>query len=185
MRLTLASASIAALAILAGCSSTPPPTADGAWSVQLEQCSLIANGTTAFGTIDQSSHAMTMTDQLNSASVNCSVAPSGSGFSVNATAKGGADSLFIKIPSISTSASPTSGAVGQVSFASQLTADNAYESNNCTFYFTTGTPETVSSTATGTIFVAFTCPTLSDTSQGATCKLNQGYAFFENCLTSN
>jgi hypothetical protein len=180
MRLPLACASTAALAILAGCSSTPPPSADAAWSVQLEACSLIGNGTTAFGTIDQSSHSMTMTDGTNNASINCSVASAMGGFSVMATAKAGADSLSLNIPSISTSASMTSGAVGAVSFLSNGTADNTYESNACSFYFA-GSPETVSSSTTGTIFVAFTCATLSEASQGATCQLKQGYAFFDNC----
>jgi len=183
MRLALASASTAALAVLAGCSSTPPPTADGAWSVQLESCTLIANGTTSFGTLDQSSHSMTMTDGQNNASVSCSVTPATGGFAVNASAKAGADSLSISIPSISTSASATSGAVGEVTFISDSTADNPYQSNACNFYFA-GSPETVSSGATGTVFVAFTCNMLTEGSQGASCKLNQGYAFFENCLNS-
>ena len=182
MRLALACASTAALAILAGCSSPPPPTPDGAWSAHLEACSLIQPGTTSFGTIDQTTHAMTMTDGQNGASISCSVVASSGGFAVNALATGGGNSITLSIPSISTSASQTSGAMGEVTLNAQVTANNDYSSSACNFYFA-GAPETV--TSAGTVFVAFSCPMLDDSAQSATCNLNQGYAFFENCSTSN
>lgn len=139
------------------------------------------NGTTWLGTIDQASHAVVEIDGVNNASISCSVAPASSAFTIDATGKLAANSLSISIPSISTTATKASPAVGGVTFIANSTADNPYQSNACNFYFVPGTPETLSSGTTGSIFVAFDCPTLTNGAQAATCALSQGYAFFEHC----
>jgi hypothetical protein len=184
MRLALAASSFVAVLVLAGCGSSPPPIADGAWSVELASCNMILGGNTSFGAITQSAHATVETQGVANAMISCSVAPGSSGFAVNVTAVQGADSLEIGIPSIPASATLASPATGQVSFAGAQTADNQYASDACNFYFVPSTPETVTSAATGSIFVAFNCPSLMDSSEGGTCDLSQGYAFFENCETT-
>jgi hypothetical protein len=184
MRFALIAFSAAALAALAGCSDPVPQTPDAAWMVNTvhdnPNC-LIQDTTKSFGMVTSAGPrpGMVETDGINMAMINCSVSGTTS-FAVDAstqTTQDGGSSLQIIIASISKSATMAMPAVGEVSYQSDKTVAN-YGSHACNFYFE-GSAEGVSA---GKIWVSFQCPALMGGM--STCQLSQGYAIFENCLTT-
>lgn len=186
MRLALVPPLAATLAV-AGCSPSAaiPDTAVMVHMTQTNPTACgIAENTGTIGSVTQNTLTSTVTDGMSGASVQCSVAGSGTGpYSVNATAMQPSNdvTLQIIIPSISNSATATSPAQGFVSYSSPATT-NPYQSSQtgCDFYFIGGTPEKV---ATGEIWVAFTCAEISYGPGMSSCPVTQSFAAFEGCET--
>jgi hypothetical protein len=182
MRFAHAALPALALATLAGCSSSPPPSPDGAFSVTTtqddpEMC-MIAGNTASVGDITPQNRLMVVTDGTNGTKVDCSVSGMGT-FAVNATLDDtpNTDSyLQIVIPAITTGATESAPVTGNGSFSATFTAGNPL-AGTCNFWFTP--PETV---AEGKVWVSFSCPGL--VGAAGTCPLTVGTAIFENCDTT-
>ena len=189
MRLALTALAVTALAAVAGCgggSSSPP---QAAWSVQMVQsdpqtCN-VADNLRQVGSVSGMMIGHTVVDQMvdanmNTISVQCTVSGSGP-FAVQASAAEGADNLQISINSISASATMASPAVGSVAYESDATADVPFQ-GSCNFYFDGQTMGSAPPIAAGRIWVEFQCAALQ--AQMFMCPIQQGYAVFEDCLTS-
>lgn len=190
MRFALAAVSVTALAAVAGCGSSSSTAPEAAFSVQMEQtdpeeCTIADNlGQVGSVTLMDIGNTVTdgMLDGMNTAMVSCTVSGAGP-YAVQAQVTDGAYVLEISIDSISASATLTSPAMGNISYESADTADEAY-SGTCMYYFVPGASGMGSLVpiAAGRIFVAFQCPMLQ---QGMSiCPITQGYAVFEDCLTT-
>jgi hypothetical protein len=199
MRSVLLACSAAALAVLSGCGSSPPPTTDGAWFVTLSpaasepgMCAYGAELMSSAGVINASEKSMVVDDGANNTSITCSVIAAASGeanafdVTINGQAMGGdpmvpnASTLGIEILSLKAGATATAPVTGTVDFSSPQTSENSYSSRTCQFYFTPGTMEGVS---LGQVWMTFACPTITYGMIGSICELQPSYAIFENCAT--
>ncbi len=165
--------------------TTSGPPADAAWALTTTQpdasACLIAANADAFGQVTASAQTAVVANGAASgdggvATVTCSVQGTGP-FDVQAAASNGAVGIEIGIPSLPATATAASPAAGTVSYKPSESAD--LYTGPCSFYFVTGTPE---SAAAGKVWVAFTCPGLTDSIKMSTCPLAESYAFFENCV---
>jgi hypothetical protein len=194
MRSVLLACSAAALAVLSGCGSSPPPTTDGAWFVSMTGASTCLNATdimSMVGVINAGQKGMVVDDGANSTSITCSVTAASSGetgaFDVTATgqAMGGdpmvpnASTLGLTVQNLKPGATATAPITGNVDFSSVATQNNEYSSDSCQFYFASSS-EGVS---LGQVWVTFACPMIVDGQQQSTCELQPSYAIFENCAT--
>ena len=160
--------------------STPLPTPDAAWSVTTEQpdgaaCPLAA--ALSLGTLTASVKTTTVAGGDGGAMISCSVLGSGP-FEVDAAANNGTVGLEITIPAITATATAAAPAAGTVSL--QGAAGGSLYTGSCSVYFVPSTSEAVSSAA---VWVAFTCPGLTNSITMATCPVAESYALFENCVS--
>jgi hypothetical protein len=184
-----AAATVATLALFAGCSEPVPQTPDGAfWLTTIQPDAIachIAGHTDQVGTVDSKQHSPVVTDGTDGIVVDCSVssiagnaaAPFQVYAKLDATTKTG-NYLELNIASITAAAKIDAPAVGTLVFSDPKTAGNGFQ-GNCNFYFEGGAGEGVSD---GKIWVSFQCDGL--VSAMSTCPVKQGYAIFENCLTT-
>ncbi len=167
--------------------TSPVPTAQAAWSVTTEQpdgsACPIAAGTQALGQVTASTKTMILTNGTGGAAVTCSVLGSGP-FEVDATASDASIGLQISIPAITASATAAAPAPGTVSLnavgASPDGGPLVLYTGSCSFYFVPSTPEAVTA---GSVWVAFTCPGLTNTITMDTCPVTESYALFESCVS--
>ena len=173
---------------LTSCSDPVPPTPQGAWYVSLQkpvsnpsQC-LIMGHDKSVGSVTASKKDNLLPDGVNdagpSASVECSVVPKSGKFDVHGKMSSEGLGLEISINAMPKAATEDAPIKGTVSYASDVTGNNSYQSGECQFYFTPMTSEGVDA---GKVWVSFKCPTIVDSSSMSTCELKQGYAIFENC----
>lgn len=178
----------AALAAPLGCSSPVPATPDTSWVVNFSgggaNCNL-SNSVGKVGDVTAGTIQQRVSDGMASATVTCTVAPSGSSFQVSAQASQNGYSLTVFIPQIDLNSVMSNPAVGSVSYESSSTI-NSYSSNMCNFYFinpsASGNGQGVSA---GKIWAAFDCPeiTYGQSSPPSVCSLSESYLAFENCAT--
>lgn len=168
-----------------GTTAPPVPTPDAAFSVNTEQpdgltCPVTA-GAATLGLVTASMRTMTVNGGDGGAGIVCSVLGSSS-FEVDASANAGAIGVQISIPAITSAATAASPAAGTVSLAVP-TAGNVTElTGSCSFYFVPSTPEAVTA---GEVWVAFTCPGLTNPVTMDTCAVTESYALFENCVSGS
>jgi hypothetical protein len=184
MRLAPVALYATALAASFGCSSPVPAAPDVAWLVNMSSgggnCSLMISMRN-LGQINDQAISQRVTDQMvqmgGTASVQCTVAPTGtgSGFNVQGYSIEGYDSLQINIPNLSKTATKDSPSVGSVTYLSDATVTSF--SGNCNFYFSGN--EGVDA---GKVWVSFACDGLSNGPNGQTCPVVESYVAFENCL---
>ena len=186
MRFALLAFSAAALAAVTGCSSSPPPVADGAWFVSLVSdtgnCGL-SDIMAHTGLVDGNSKQQVISDGMMNTSITCSVTQnSDMSFAVQATGtdtSATGSTLEIQLASLTSGASMTSPATGGVTFISPGTANNQFVSESCSFYFESKSE----GVDLGQVWVSFNCPMLTHGSTDQVCNLSQGVAIFENCAT--
>lgn len=184
-RFALAVVSTSALAVFAAaCSDPVPPTPQGAWAVTLSrdtsECNIIGHAAQVGSVTSANKDGVLVSGALvlnEPVEVICQVTGTSS-FEVTAVATLSGQGLQITIPKIDSSATKEAPAMGSVSFSSSKTA-GAYSNaaaTPCSFYFIPSTGEGV---ASGRIWVAFSCPKVTD--KMSTCALAESYAIFENC----
>jgi hypothetical protein len=191
MRFALAAVSVTALAALSGCGSSSSTAPEAAFSIQMEQTDpeecTIADNLGQVGSVSVLDIGTTVLDgmvdsNMNTAAISCTVSGT-STYNVQAQVTDGAYALQITIPSITASATLDSPAMGSISYEAAATADEAFQ-GMCMYYFVPGSSGMGSAppVAAGRIWVAFQCPSLQS---GMTmCPITQGYAVFEDCLTT-
>lgn len=173
-----------AMTVATGCGDPVPPLPRGGFQATLvkgdhEKCPLQPhNG--QVGLVDASSKKSLATDGVDGATIQCEVVGEGT-YSVTGYAQHADSALSITIPEIGPGASESNPAKGGLSFASQGTSIEPYQSSRdgCSFYFQKGTPQAISP---GQIWVAFKCPEVVNDGVNK-CAISQGYAYFEACTT--
>jgi hypothetical protein len=193
MRFTLV-ASAAALTALAGCGSSPGPSAEGAWFVSMASgstgnCLNAVDIMAMAGSVTASSMGMVVVTGDNNTTITCTVAPAASGaanafdVTANGTALGDpmvpASTLGLSVTDLAAGATMAKPATGTVQFLNTMTQNNEYASSSCDFYFSSSSE----GVAAGQVWVTFACPTIVDGQQQSTCELLPSFAIFENCAT--
>jgi hypothetical protein len=183
---------LASLGAVAGCGSSTTVQPAAAWVVNFDEgtngasCITNANFTDNFGQVSQSvigaslNNGQTDTEDPTNptATVTCSVSGTTT-FSVHGEASTLSQELTISIASITSSATEANPATGSVSYESAAhTADTAFASESCNFYFKSGTGEAV---ASGKIWGAFSCPTIMGGNPQSTCGITESFFVFETC----
>jgi len=158
-------------------------TPEAAFSVTTDQpdgsvCPLAA-GTEALGALTASMKTTTVTGGDGGAMIECSVLGSGP-FEVDAAANNGTLGLEISIPALTAGATAASPAAGTVSL--QAATSGSLYTGSCSFYFVPSTPEAVSA---GSVWVAFTCPALTNPVTMASCPVAESYVLFESCISGS
>ncbi len=172
-------------AMFAGCGTPVPIIPEGAWSVAFVQPSaldcLVSNENTNIGNISADQVAdlvenggTTVGDQP--VTVSCSVIDNGATFAVQASESGAGLILSINVNELSPTATKDKPSKGVVLYQSNHTA-NSYSQEDCNFYFTAKTKQSVSE---GAVFVTFECDKISYGTDSI-CKITPGYAAFEKC----
>ncbi len=179
-RLALAVVSTSTLAVLAAaCSDPVPPTPQGAWNLNFisptGDCKTVTHSSQS-GSVTKNSKNTLLVAGVEEATITCVVSGTNT-FSVSGSGNFKGQGVQISIPAIDSSATAMKPAHGGILFSTASTAgDYTSTATACDFYFIPGTGEGVTS---GRIWVAFTCPTI--TQAMSTCALGESFAIFENC----
>lgn len=175
----------------AGCSEPAPIIPKAAWAVSFIDpgigCS-IAGHNKAIGDVSadkrgklfEDAELITAGNENTAVSVDCSVIPSGSGFSVSASASANGLVLFLVVDNLTTDATKDNPAKGTVSYTSLVDTATAFTSQNCSFYFLPSTGQTVKA---GDVWLTFDCQDIAASSDNI-CVIDPAYVAFEKCTST-
>jgi hypothetical protein len=180
-------------AVFVGCGDAPPLTPRGAWFVNFVDSGTNcqhADHNKMIGEISADSRTKLVdheelldpADPESGVSVSCSLIDDGSGkisFSA-AESAAGPRILTLIVPELTAGATKDKPAKGTVAYTSAETA-KTFNSTECNFYFLSGTEQALKP---GQVWLTFDCPEFAAAIDDV-CKLNIGYAAFENCKTEN
>lgn len=178
-----------------GCGDAPPLIARGAWFLNFGDSGTNcqhADHNKMVGEVSADARTklvdndelLDSSDPESAVEVSCSLIDDGSGkvsFSAaQSTAQGGSRYLTLVVPELTAGATEDKPAKGTVAYTSQETA-NVFNSTECNFYFLPGTGQGLKP---GQVWLTFNCPEIAAAIDDV-CRINIGYAAFENCDTKD